>query len=102
MDFRNTFSVNLLVNNFTKKNPVTTGQKLDCSSEQVSKNTSVPSQTSYQYKRVAALGIVYTLQLNLNDNTSSNMDFQTQLNCLNEMEDTATEPSMYINKSRIL
>ena len=70
---------------------MTTGQILDLSSGQVSKNISAPNQTSYQYKRVAAF--VDTLQLNLNYNTSSNMDFQTQLDCLNKMKDAATEPS---------
>ena len=79
---------------------MTTGQILDLSSGQVSKNISAPNQTSYQYKRVAAF--VDTLQLNLNYNTSSNMDFQTQLDCLNKMKDTATEPSISINKSRML
>ena len=52
--------------------------------------------------RVAASGIVDTIQLNVNDNTSSNMDFQTQLECLTAMKDTATEPSVYINKSRMM
>ena len=87
---------------YYKEKPVITGQILDFSSGQVNKNASLPNQTSYQYKRVAASGIVDTIQLNLNDNTSSNMDFQTQLDCLNEMKDTATEPSIYINKSRMM
>ena len=30
------------------------------------------------------------------------MDFQTQLECLTAMKDTATEPSVYINKSRMM
>ena len=30
------------------------------------------------------------------------MDFQTQLDCLNKMKDTATEPSGYMNTGRIL
>ena len=81
---------------------MTTGQILDFSSGQVNKNESLSNQTSYQYKRVAASGIVDTIQLNVNDNTSSNMDFQTQLDRLNEMKDTATEPSIYINKSRMM
>ena len=81
---------------------MTTGQILDFSSGQVNKNASLSNQTSYQYKRVAASGIVDTIQLNVNDNTSSNMDFQTQLECLTEMKDTATEPSVYINKSRMM
>ena len=38
----------------------------------------------------------------MQDNTSSNMDFQTQLDCLNEVKDTATEPSVYINMSRMM
>ena len=81
---------------------MTTGQILDFSSGQVNKNVSLSNQTSYQYKRVAASGIVDTIQLNVNDNTSSDMDFQTQLDCLTEMKDSATEPSVYINKSRMM
>ena len=60
---------------FYNKKPVTTGEILDLSSGQGSKNTSVPNQTSHQYKRVAVSGIVDTIQLTINDNTSSNMDF---------------------------
>ena len=63
---------------------------------------SVTNQTSYQYKRFAASGNVDTIQLNIIDNTLSNMDFQTQLDCLNKMKDTATEPSGYMNTGRIL
>ena len=81
---------------------MTTGQIIDLSSGQVTNNASVPNQTSYQYKRFAASGIVDTIQLNLTDNTLSNMDFQTQLDCLNKMKDTATEPSGYMNTGRIL
>ena len=43
---------------FKKENPVTTGQNLDFSSDQVSKNALVPNRTSYQYKRFTASGIV--------------------------------------------
>ena len=81
---------------------MTTGQILDFSSGQVNKNASLSNQTSYQYKRVAASGIVDTIQLNANDNTSSHIDFKTQLDCLNEMKDTATKPSVFINKSRMM
>ena len=59
---------------FYKEKPLTTGQILDFSSGQVNKNASLSNQTSYQYKRVAASGIVDTIQLNVNDNTSSNID----------------------------
>ena len=81
---------------------MTTGQIIDFSSGQVTNNASVTNQTSYQYKRFAASGNVDTIQLNLTDNTLSNMDFQTQLDCLNKMKDTATEPSGYMNTGRIL
>ena len=72
------------------------------SSGQVTNNAFVPNQTSYQYKRIADSGNVDTIQLNLTDNTLSNMDFQTQLDCINKMKDTATEPSGYMNTGRTI
>ena len=54
---------------------MTTNQILDSLSGQVSENASVPNQRSYQYNRFAASGIVDTIQLNLTNNTLSNIDF---------------------------
>ena len=87
---------------FYKEKDVATGQMIDLSSCKVPHNASLPNQTSYQYKRFAVSGIVDTVQLNLTDNTLSNMDFQTQLDYLNKKKDTATEQSGYMSTSRII
>ena len=87
---------------FYNEKPVATGQILDFSPGRASNNACVPNQTSYQNNRVAASGIVDTIQLNITDNNLSNMDFQTQLDWLNKMKDTATEPSGYMDTGRVL
>ena len=55
---------------------MTTGQIIDSSSGQVTNNVSVPNQISYQYKRFIASGIIDIVQINITDNTLSNIDFQ--------------------------
>ena len=74
---------------------MTTGQIIDLAIGKVNDITLPANQTSYQYKRISAMGNVDTVQLNLTDNTFSNMDYQTQL-------DSTTEPSEYIHTGRII
>ena len=81
---------------------MTTGQIIDFAIGKVNDKALPANQTSYQYKRISAMGNVDTVQLNLTDNTLSNLDYQTQLDCLNKMKNTATEPSGYMHTGRII
>ena len=73
---RNIFSVKPTYEQFNNDKSVTTDQILDLSSGQVTNNAYVPNQTSYQYKRFIASGIIDIVQINITDNTLSNIDFQ--------------------------
>ena len=71
---------------FYKEKEVTTGQIIDFAIGKVNDKALPANQTSYQYKRISAMGNVDTVQLNLTDNILSNLDYQTQLDCLNKMK----------------
>ena len=81
---------------------MTTGQIIDFAIGKVNDKALPANQTSYQYKRISAMGNVDTVQLNLTDKTLSNLDYQTQLDCLNKMKNTATESSGYLHTGRII
>ena len=81
---------------------MTTGQVINFAIGKVNDKTLPANQTSYQYKRISAMGNVDTIQLNLTDNTLSNLDYLTQLACLNKMKSTATELSGYMHTGRII
>ena len=81
---------------------MTTGQIIDFSIGKVNDKSLSTNQISYQYKRISAMGNVDTVQLNLTDKTLSNLDYQTQLDCLNKMKNTATESSGYLHTGRII
>ena len=81
---------------------MTTGQIIDFAIGKVNDKALPANQTSYQYKRISAMGNVDTVQLNMTDNTLSNLDYQTQLDRLNKMKNTATEPSAYMHTGRII
>ena len=89
-------------NQFYKEKEVTTGQIIDFAIGKVSDTGLPPNQTSYQYNRISASGITDTVQLNLTDNTLSNMDYQTQLDCLSKMKNNATVSSGYMRTGRII
>ena len=79
-----------------------TGQIIDLAIGKVNAITLPANQTSYQYKKISAMGNEDTVQLNLTNNTFSNLDYHTQLDCLNKMKNTATEPSGYMHTGRII
>ena len=81
---------------------MTTGQIIDFAIGKVNDKSLPANQTSYQYKRISAMGNVDTVQLNLTDKTLSNLDYQTQLDCLHKIKNSATEPSDYMHTGRII
>ena len=87
---------------FYKEKQVTTGMILDFSLGQVRNTFTKPNETSYHYNRFFASGEQDTVQLNLANDTISNMDSISKLACLNMTMNTTTNASGYISTSRII
>ena len=89
-------------NQYYKEKQVTTGQILDLSLGQMPINASSPNKKSYEFESISFIGTQTKTQLNITDDTMSNMCYDKQINILNHTKNNARNLSTYMNTGRII
>ena len=73
-----------ICNQYYKEKQVTTGQILDLSLGRLPNNIASPNKRSYEFESISFHGIQTRTQLNLTDDTMSNMQYHKQIYNLNQ------------------